>query len=84
MEGGKIFADQAVVVTQPAAGPFKAFSATCTHKGCLLSGVADSAINCKCHGARFALSDGSVLSGPAKEPLAPRAITVAGDTISLG
>jgi Rieske Fe-S protein len=57
---------------------------TCTHKGCLLSAVEDGSINCKCHGARFAVTDGAVLSGPAKEPLAPRTITVVGDTISFG
>ncbi len=30
--GGKIYADQDVVVTQPTAGQFKAFSSTCTHR----------------------------------------------------
>ncbi|WP_107473714.1 Rieske (2Fe-2S) protein, partial [Streptomyces griseiscabiei] len=31
--GGKIFASEGVVVTQPEAGSFKAFSSVCTHQG---------------------------------------------------
>ncbi len=37
--GGTIFADEDVVVTQPEAGDFKAFSATCTHQKCTLTSV---------------------------------------------
>src|SRR5690348_18325720 len=35
--GGKIFAGQKVVVTQPTAGTYKAFSAVCPHQGCTVS-----------------------------------------------
>ena len=31
--GGAVFAEQDIVVTQPEAGQFRAFSATCTHQG---------------------------------------------------
>lgn len=71
------------VVTQPVAGDFKAFSAVCTHTGCLIDSVGDGTINCPCHGSKFSL-DGAVLNGPATRPLAPEAITVRGDSIVLG
>ena len=72
-----------VVVTQPEAGDFKAFSAVCTHSGCLINKVADGTINCPCHGSKFSL-DGTVVNGPATQPLASEAITVQGDSIVLG
>ncbi|MFE4857252.1 Rieske (2Fe-2S) protein [Streptomyces sp. NPDC056670] len=81
--GGKIFAKEGVVVTQPAAGQFKAFSAKCTHQGCAVSSVSDGTINCPCHGSRFDVTDGSVKGGPAPSPLPAAAISVEGDSIKL-
>lgn len=81
--GGKVFADHKVVVTQPTAGEFKAFSATCTHQGCAVKSVADGVINCPCHDSNFSISDGSVQSGPAMQPLPAVEITVSGDSITL-
>ncbi|GAA1376948.1 Rieske (2Fe-2S) protein [Streptomyces beijiangensis] len=82
--GGKVFADQGVVVTQPSAGQFKAFSSKCTHQGCAVSKISDGTITCPCHGSQFDASDGSVKKGPATEPLAAAAIKVEGDSITLG
>jgi Rieske Fe-S protein len=81
--GGKILAAKKIVVTQPAAGQFKAFSATCTHQGCTVGEVSGGLIICPCHNSRFRIADGSVADGPATSPLPPVAITVTGDTISL-
>lgn len=81
--GGKVFKDQKVVVTQPKAGEFKAFSATCTHQGCSVASVADGNIICPCHQSRFRVADGSVAGGPATRPLPAAKITVEGDSISL-
>ncbi len=82
--GGTIFADEGVVVTQPAAGEFKCFSAACTHQGCLVSSVSDGQIHCKCHNSSFSITDGSVINPPATAPLPEQAITVEGDSLVLG
>lgn len=81
--GGKIIAQHKVVVTQPARGDFKAFSAVCTHQGCLVNRIASGEIDCPCHGSRFSAKDGSVLGGPAPQPLPSKKIKVKGDQILL-
>ncbi|MEU2440575.1 Rieske (2Fe-2S) protein [Streptomyces rubradiris] len=81
--GGKIFEDRGVVVTQPTAGTYKAFSAECTHQGCAVGSVANGTIVCPCHGSEFSAADGSVRKGPATKGLAPARITVSGDDIRL-
>lgn len=81
--GGEIFPAEEVVVTQATPGEFRAFSAICTHQSCPVSKVADGTINCTCHGSKFAVTDGSVVNGPAKKALSQRQIAVEGDTIRL-
>ncbi|MGW3208768.1 Rieske (2Fe-2S) protein [Streptomyces sp. NPDC001135] len=81
--GGKIFKDQGVVVTQPAAGQYKAFSSKCTHQGCAVGSVANGVIVCPCHQSHFSVADGSVKKGPATQPLPAAKITVSGDEIKL-
>lgn len=74
--GGVVLSRERVVVTQPVAGTFRAFSAVCPHQGCLVGAVRDGVIECSCHGSRFGLDDGSVRRGPSREPLAARAVVV--------
>ena len=82
--GGSIFADQKVVITQPTEGEFKAFSAVCTHQGCLVASVSDGTINCDCHGSKFSIETGEPDGkSPAKSALGEVKITVTGDEISL-
>jgi Rieske Fe-S protein len=81
--GGTIFADQQVVVTQPAKGDYKAFTAVCTHQGCTVATVADGTINCPCHNSKFSIEDGAVESGPAPSPLAEVRIAVKGGEIKI-
>jgi glycine/D-amino acid oxidase-like deaminating enzyme/nitrite reductase/ring-hydroxylating ferredoxin subunit len=53
-------------------GNLHAVSLRCTHLGCLLRfNAAEHSWDCPCHGSRFA-PDGTVLEGPAVEPLKQR------------
>lgn len=81
--GGKVFETEKVVVTQPTAGAYKAFSAVCTHAGCAVKSVNDGVIHCPCHNSNFSITDGSVKSGPARKPLPEVPIKVSGDSITL-
>jgi nitrite reductase/ring-hydroxylating ferredoxin subunit len=87
--GGTVFPDEKVVVTQPTEGEFKAFSAVCTHQGCLVGQVADGTIQCPCHGSEFSIEDGSNVAGPSGSeagsvgPLREVGVTVDGDAIRL-
>ena len=79
--GGKILAGPKIVITQPKAGSFKAFTAVCTHLGCTVGSVSGGTINCPCHGSKFSVTNGSVVNGPASSPLAPVSIKVQGTSI---
>lgn len=81
--GGKIYKDLNVVVTQPEAGTYKGFTATCTHQGCQVANVSNGTINCGCHFSKFSIENGDVEGGPAQIPLPEVAITVANDEITL-
>ncbi|WP_210570994.1 Rieske (2Fe-2S) protein [Streptomyces sp. GESEQ-4] len=80
---GKVFADEKVVVSQPAAGDYKAYSTICTHQGCPMTDLKEDIISCACHGSTFSIADGSVQKGPATKPLEAKEITVSGDSITL-
>ncbi len=67
--GAKLYPDQRLVVSQPSKGDFAAFSAVCTHAGCVLDEVHKEEGSCPCHGSRFDVSTGKVVQGPASSPL---------------
>ncbi|WP_435768618.1 Rieske (2Fe-2S) protein [Nocardioides sp. SYSU DS0651] len=79
--GGVVVNEEELVVTQPTAGEFKAFTAICTHQGCLVGSVADGRIVCPCHNSTFSVADGSVTGGPASAPLDEIPVTVTGDRV---
>ena len=81
VNGGVILDGPKIVVTQPAAGTFKAFTAICTHQNCTVGAVKDGVITCFCHGSTYSAADGSVENGPATRPLDAIAVTVDGDQI---
>ena len=81
--GGEVFSGPQVVVTQPTAGEFKAFSAVCTHMGCIVNQVSNGTIDCPCHGSQYNISTGAVVAGPAPQPLPAKQIKVSGGSIFL-
>jgi len=80
---GMIFSGQQVVVTQPAAGEFKVFSAVCTHMGCIVNQISDGTIDCPCHGSQYSITTGDVVAGPAPRPLPAKQFKVSGGSIFL-
>ncbi|HET9170474.1 MAG TPA: Rieske (2Fe-2S) protein [Actinospica sp.] len=84
VSGGFIDSSAKVVVTQPSAGEFKAFTAVCTHQGCTVSTISDNVIQCPCHGSQFSAKDGSVVQGPASSPLTAVSVKVSGSTVTYG
>ena len=81
--GGKIYTAARVVVTQPARGQYRAFSAVCTHVGCIMSKVADGTIDCPCHGSEFTITTGAVVTGPAPAPLPRKQIKIVNGMVVL-
>jgi Rieske Fe-S protein len=78
---GVILTGPKIVVTQPTAGNFKAFTAVCTHMACTVGTIAKGIITCPCHGSQYSIKDGSVQGGPAPKPLAEIPIKVKGNEI---
>lgn len=72
------------VVLQKSAGEFAAFSAVCTHLGCIVKWLPDPGeFHCPCHGGRFS-TDGAVLGGPPPKPLEVIPVVLAGDLLRIG
>ena len=81
VEGGTVNRDVHVVVTQPVAGEYRAFTSICTHQGCDVSRVNNNVITCGCHNSTFSAETGDVEGGPATRGLAPIEVTVEGESI---
>jgi Rieske Fe-S protein len=81
--GGKVFTAARVVVTQPIRGQYRAFSAVCTHVGCIVNRVTSGTIDCPCHGSEFRITNGAVVTGPAPSPLPGKQIKIVDDKIVL-
>jgi Rieske Fe-S protein len=81
--GGAIYTAAKVVVTQPASGQYKAFSAVCTHVGCIVNKVTNGTIDCPCHGSEFTITNGAVVTGPAPSPLPAKRIRIVDGRIIL-
>jgi Rieske Fe-S protein len=73
-DGGGVIVD-GIVITR-SGSDVHAFSAKCTHQGCLVNKVSGGTIDCPCHGSRFDAATGKVVGGPAPSPLPAVQVTV--------
>lgn len=72
-DGAKIvrIEKKAIAVVRTGEGQVRAFSAVCTHLGCIVQYVPDRHLfHCNCHGSEFDLT-GKNIAGPAPAPLQP-------------
>ena len=82
---GKVVAmgSSPVIVVDTESG-VKAFSAVCTHLGCIVEFDATvKQIVCPCHDGHFNPANGAVISGPPPQPLKPVTVAVETDQIFL-
>ncbi len=72
-----------VIVVHTENGQFKAFSARCTHLGCVVQFKPDGGaphFACNCHGSQFDIN-GKNFAGPAPRPLTPFKVNVQENSI---
>lgn len=72
-----------ILISQPSDGAVVAFSAICTHQGCVVKPAKDE-FDCPCHGSRYNFETGAVLDGPAPKPLPKVEVAVAGAAVVAG
>jgi cytochrome b6-f complex iron-sulfur subunit len=82
---GKVVAmGSSPVIVVNTANEVRAFSAVCTHLGCIVAyDTTAQAIICPCHDGRFNPANGAVISGPPPAPLKPITVNLENDQIFL-
>lgn len=77
--------DKPVIVVNTKAGGIKAFSAICTHLGCIVAWNArKTSIECPCHDGFFNPVTGTVVSGPPPKPLAAYQVVIRENKVLIG
>ena len=73
-----------VVVVHTESGEYKAFSATCTHLGCIVEYRGDRGgyFHCNCHGGEYDLT-GKNISGPPPKPLARYDVSIRDENVII-
>ncbi len=71
-----------IIITRPTETTVAAYSAICTHEGCTVR-PAGARLDCPCHASSFDLQ-GAKLRGPARGPLPPVKVALAGDDVVAG
>ncbi len=72
-----------ILVLRSSEDEFRAFSAICTHLGCIVDwDPARQVIACPCHAAVFS-PDGEVVSGPPPRPLPQYRVMLVGDKVRV-
>ena len=72
-----------MLVVRNDATSVSAYTATCTHQQCTINGFTESVFQCPCHGSRFSPANGSVLRGPATQPLRRFTASVTNGVVSI-
>jgi cytochrome b6-f complex iron-sulfur subunit len=74
-----------VIVVNTKAGGLKAFSAICTHLGCIVSSdQKKGVIHCPCHDGLFNPVTGAVVSGPPPRPLPAYELAIQDGQVLIG
>lgn len=80
---GFIYDKQLDVIVVSNGGTIAALNPECPHQGCDVDWKGNSGeLVCPCHGSKFSL-DGSVITGPAKEPLPVYEFKTEGDLVKV-
>ncbi|MDK4257643.1 Rieske (2Fe-2S) protein [Corynebacterium propinquum] len=80
--GSAIIAD-GYIIAQPEEGKYVAYSQQCPHQRNLITKVEGDEVRCTAHNSVFKIADGSVVSGPARDPLEPVSIDDAGNALNV-
>jgi nitrite reductase/ring-hydroxylating ferredoxin subunit len=72
-----------MLVVRNDATTVSAYTATCTHQQCTINGFGDNVFQCPCHGSRFNPANGSVVRGPATQPLRKFTASINNGVVSI-
>lgn len=71
------------IIAQPTEGTYVAYSQTCPHQRSPITEVEGDTVRCTSHNSIFRIADGSVVSGPSRDPLYPAQVSQSGGTLNV-